>query len=134
MTRDELVAISVNGGPGAAAAARRALVAADGSLPTPVREDLLLLVTELVTNAVRHADVGPEQSLDLELRLAPGHVRVEVADPGEGFDPDQAPRGLGGPGGAGGWGLHLIKQIADDWGIRPTDPGTAVWFELRFAA
>ena len=79
-------------------------------------------MTELVTNAVRHADVGPEQSLDLELRMSPGHVRVEVADPGEGFDPETAPRG---PGEAGGWGLYLVEQIADDWGIRPTAPGRA---------
>ena len=88
-------------------------------------------MTELVTNAVRHADVGPEQSLDLALRLSPGHVLVEVADPGEGFDPESAPRGPGEP---GGWGLYLVEQIADAWGIRPTAPGTCVWFELRYAA
>ena len=125
------MAVSLNGGAGAAAEARRAVVAADGSLPTTVREDLMLLVTELVTNAVRHADVGPEQSLDLALRVSPGHVRVEVADPGEGFDAESAPRGPGEP---GGWGLYLVEQIADAWGIRPTAPGTCVWFELRYAA
>ena len=56
---------------------------------------------------------------------------VEVADSGEGFDPESAPRGPGEP---GGWGLYLVEQIADAWGIRPTAPGTCVWFELRYAA
>ena len=91
----------------------------------------MLLVTELVTNAVRHAGVGPERSLDLALRMSPGQVRVEVADSGGGFDPEDEPREGGH---AGGWGLYLVAQIADDWGVKPAEQGTCVWFELKFAA
>ena len=45
--------------------------------------------------------------------------------------PKHAPRGPGEP---GGWGLYLVSEIADDWGISPAEPGNCVWFELRFAA
>jgi anti-sigma regulatory factor (Ser/Thr protein kinase) len=118
-------------GPAAAGTARRAVVAADGSLPTSVREDLLLLVTELVTNAVRHAGAGPDGTVGLTVRMAPGHVHVEVADCGSGFR-----RGVPTPNedDAGGWGLYLVDRIADDWGVVTADSGTRVWFELRFAA
>jgi hypothetical protein len=60
-------AFALNGRREAASAARRAVLARNGVLPACVREDVLLLVTELVTNAVRRAEVGPEQSLRVEL-------------------------------------------------------------------
>jgi hypothetical protein len=56
-----------------------------GALPASVREDVLLLVTELVTNAGRQAGVGPEQSLRIELQWRPQRMRVEVVDSGPGF-------------------------------------------------
>jgi hypothetical protein len=63
--------------------------------------------------------------------MTPGHVRVEVADSGGGFVPeDETPEGSH----AGGWGLYLVAQIADDWGVSLAEQGTCVWFELRFAA
>jgi anti-sigma regulatory factor (Ser/Thr protein kinase) len=107
------------------------VLARNGVLPASVREDVLLLVTELVTNAVRHADVGPEQSLRVELRFSPRRVRVEVFDPGTGFTRDRAPfRGDE----SGGWGLFLVDQIAHRWAVRRTASGTCVWFEIRSEA
>ena len=52
---------------GAAAAARRALIERNGELPASVRDDVLLLVSELVSNAVLHAGAGPERPLQVEL-------------------------------------------------------------------
>jgi anti-sigma regulatory factor (Ser/Thr protein kinase) len=109
--------------------ARRALLAGYTGIPAAVRDDVLLLLTELVTNAVRHAGVGPELSLDTEVRGWPGGVRVEVTDPSTG------PTGFGARsdgGGSGGWGLFLVDQIADRWGVTRTPIGTSVWFEIRF--
>ena len=60
--------------PTAASVARRALLAGNGALPAPVRDDVVLLVTELVTNAVRHAGAGPERPLQVQL-LAPAPLR-----------------------------------------------------------
>lgn len=108
-------------------AARQALLAGAPGISAAVRDDILLLVTELVTNAVRHAGVGPEQSLDTEVREWPGRVRVEVTDPSTG------PTSFGARSdgdSSGGWGLFLVDQIADRWGVRRTPTGTCVWFEL----
>jgi anti-sigma regulatory factor (Ser/Thr protein kinase) len=126
---EETLAFVVSGGHEAGLATRGALLEGDGTLPAGVRDDLLLLVTELVTNAVRHGGVGPERSLGIQLRRRPGRVRVEVVDPTAGFTPVHA-RAKGGE--SGGWGLFLLDRIADRWGIRRLGSGTCAWFELRF--
>ena len=54
--------------PMAGPRARRALLAGNGALPSSVRDEVLLLVTELVTNAVRHANAGPDAVVRVELR------------------------------------------------------------------
>ena len=118
----------VRSGPDAAVAARQAVLASNGALPASVRADVLLLVTELVTNAVRHAGVGPEQPVRVGLRRLPQRVRVEVTDPGSGFARVH-PRCNGDE--SGGWGLLLVDRIADRWGAWPTASGTCVWFEVR---
>ncbi|MGH2740517.1 MAG: ATP-binding protein [Actinomycetota bacterium] len=89
-------------------------------------EDLLLLTTELVTNSVRHANLPPGSELSLRAMLTGEHVRVEVVDPGPGFDPTDLSLQ---PGGTSGWGLVLVDRIADRWGVSSRAP-TSVWFEL----
>jgi anti-sigma regulatory factor (Ser/Thr protein kinase) len=123
----DMLVLELNGGDEAAGAARRAFRAGDGALPAPVRQDVLLLMTEVVTNAVRHAGVGPEGLLRVELRWSPRQVRVEVLDPGPGFTPHIAPVWR-----EGGWGLYLVDRIADRWGVTFLGSGTCVWFEIEF--
>jgi serine/threonine-protein kinase RsbW len=123
-------AFSLNGGVEAASAARRAVLAGDGAVPAFIRDDVLLLVTELVTNAVRHGAVGPDRSLRVELKRRPRQVRVEVADPGPGFT--AVPTRLKGKE-SNGWGLLLVDRIAERWGVKRRASGTCVWFEIRFA-
>jgi two-component sensor histidine kinase len=115
---------------GAAFAARQVVLAGNGLVPTAVRDDVLLLVSELVTNALLHAGMGPDQLLRVELRRLPGVVRLAVVDDGIGFTPH--PECLDGDR-PGGWGLVLVDRIADRWGVVPTATGTRVWFEIRFA-
>lgn len=110
----------------AAATARRALARLEEGLTQDVLDTLRLLVTELVTNSVRHADAPGGSIVDLDIAVAPGRLRVEVGDGGSGFDavpraPDQDR--------ASGWGLHLVNELADRWGVRGT-PATSVWFEI----
>jgi signal transduction histidine kinase len=90
-------------------------------LPAVRRNDLLVLVTELVTNAVRHAAPSP---VVVHLAAAERVVRVEVCDDGPGFEPVERE-----PGPDGGFGLILLRTLSDRWGIA-TDDGTCVWFEL----
>ena len=122
-------AFTLKGGDEAGGAARRAIVAGDGALPEPVRDDVLLLATELVSNAVRHAGVGPDKSLQVEVRRWPRQVRVAVVDPGAGFEPPGQHPPRDGP---GGLGLLLLDRIADRWGVSREPAGTRVWFEIDF--
>jgi anti-sigma regulatory factor (Ser/Thr protein kinase) len=118
----------LDGGHDVGGEARRALVAGDGKLPAAVRADVLLLLTELVTNAVRHGGVGSDQSLRVEVWQWPQLVRVEVVDPGTRFTQVRpGPRRDQ----SGGWGLFLVDRIADSWGVARAAAGTCVWFEIE---
>ncbi len=86
---------------------------------------LLLLVSELVTNAVLHSDAPAGLPVVLEIELDRAQVRVDVIDGGSGFEP--VPRDPGQPG--GGYGLYLVDHAATRWGS-DLAAGTRVWFEL----
>ena len=113
----------------AGAVARRQLVAGNGALPADVREDVLLLLTELVTNAVRHADTEPDAPVRVEVQLQSRTVRVAVYDEGPGFAAQAA---VPGRQEKSGWGLQLVDRIANHWAVRPTPNGTCVWFEICY--
>ena len=115
---------------GAAATARRALIEGNGELPETVRDDVVLLVSELVTNAVLHAGAGPERPLLVELLTGPRWVVVTVSDEGPGFTWRPSPEGRSNA--SGGWGLFLVDQIADRWGVECSAAGARVWFEILF--
>ena len=112
-------------GPEAIPAARQALDGLTGLLERPIWEDLRLLVTELVTNGVRHSSQrGP---LTVSVAVEDEKVRVGVSDCGRGFTPPEAP--MPRADGTGGWGLQLVDRVATRWGVKVGD-ATCVWFEL----
>jgi anti-sigma regulatory factor (Ser/Thr protein kinase) len=113
-------------GPQAPAEARRSLDGLGPHVDPRLLARLRLLVSELVTNSVRHAGTGEDDPIYLRVDPSPGSVRVEVVDKGDGFDP---PRQHPDPERASGWGLFLVDRIADRWGVR-VDGNTRVWFEL----
>lgn len=96
------------------------------AVPGKVLEDATLLVSELVTNAVRHAPKAGSPEVELRLKVEPERVRVVVSDPGGGFD--ATPR-LPTASESSGWGLYLVDRIADRWGIITTNRNE-VWFEI----
>jgi anti-sigma regulatory factor (Ser/Thr protein kinase) len=100
----------------------------EGPKPAWPRHDVLLLVSELVANAVRHAGVGADRYLRVELRRWPQRVRVEVIDAGGLFAPVR-PRPIDDE--PGGWGLVLVERIAARWGVGHGAPGNRVWFEVE---
>lgn len=97
-----------------------------------VAENAELLVSELVTNSVRHAGLPEEATIEFCVRASPDALMVEVADGGRGFDHAVPPRARAVPGSfeASGWGLFLVEQIAQRWGAVQVDGETRVWFEL----
>jgi anti-sigma regulatory factor (Ser/Thr protein kinase) len=114
------------GGPYAVTAARLALADLETHVDTSVAFDVRLLVSELVTNSVQHAQVAAEDSIVLQIAISDDSVRVTVRDEGPGFIPPPSPP----PEDAdAGWGLFLVGQLADSWGVNDEDPG--VWFEIR---
>jgi anti-sigma regulatory factor (Ser/Thr protein kinase) len=122
-------AFLLNGGLAAGAEARRALAEGDGRLPAATRADVLLLLTELVANAVRHGDVAADHTVRVVVRQWTRRVRVEVVDPGTRFT--QVRPGSRGDE-SGGWGLFLVDRIADSWGVGRAVAGTCAWFEIEF--
>lgn len=110
----------------APATARRALTQAGAGLGSTALHNICLLVSELVTNAVRHADLEADDSVDLEVVVYDERVRVEVSDSGPGFVPRTPTPDPEEP---SGWGLLIVDRVADRWGVT-TGEGTRVWFEL----
>lgn len=85
----------------------------------PRYEDVLLIVSELVSNSVRHSE---STEIDLKVEAQDGHIRVEVSDDGPGFTHD-TPRGEG-------MGLTIVEKLAERWGLVSGERFT-VWAELK---
>jgi anti-sigma regulatory factor (Ser/Thr protein kinase) len=104
------------------AQALRDRVAAD------VLDSALLVVSELVTNSVRHSGASPEDAVIVRIGPSPALVRLEVEDAGR--RGVIAPR-LPDPNGGGGFGLQLVQALSDRWGLeRVAAGGTIVWAQL----
>jgi len=88
-------------------------------------EDVLLVVSELVTNACLHAD-GPEE---LRLGAGPKVLRLEIVDLGTGAPSPRTPHRAGRP---GGHGMFIVQRLCLDWGVvrNPEGTGKTVWAEL----
>jgi anti-sigma regulatory factor (Ser/Thr protein kinase) len=113
--------------PESAATARRlaqVVVLRQWQLSPQLAEDAVLLVSELVGNAVRHTGA---RVFGLRMRRRPGWVRVEVRDPSRGLPclmPIQ-------PLDLSGRGLFLVDKLSDRWGVDLLPRGKTTWFEMR---
>jgi serine phosphatase RsbU (regulator of sigma subunit)/anti-sigma regulatory factor (Ser/Thr protein kinase) len=110
-----------------AAAARDALAPLRERLEGEQLETVRLLVTELITNSVKHGGLEVDEPVRVTVALTPEAVRVEVADGGSGFVPPPPPENPADS--RSGWGLYLVDRLADRWGVDTVD-GTSVWFEI----
>jgi anti-sigma regulatory factor (Ser/Thr protein kinase) len=108
---------------GAAAAARQ-FVSEAGIVPAGLLPDVVLLVSELTTNAVKH---GPDRSatIGISVSRSDGGIRVAVENTGSGFTAPVAGSARVGS----GMGLRLVEQLSSRWGIE-ADGHTIVWFEI----
>jgi anti-sigma regulatory factor (Ser/Thr protein kinase) len=93
----------------------------DGS----VRQTLVLLISEVVSNAVLHSSGPAEAPITVTANVTPDVFHVRVTDAGEGFIPSRRdPERV-----EGGYGLYLLEKAASRWGVDASQP-TTVWFEL----
>jgi anti-sigma regulatory factor (Ser/Thr protein kinase) len=100
----------------------------DLDLGGSLQHTLMLLVSEVVSNAVLHSPGPPDALIVLTASVTKRRVRITVTDPGNGFIP--RPRD---PGCAhAGYGLYLMDKAASRWGVDQAG-GTRVWFELARA-
>jgi anti-sigma regulatory factor (Ser/Thr protein kinase) len=117
-------------GPLAARMARRFLVSCLTDLPPDVVDEVLLLASELVTNAVLHG----AEPIQLQLHRRGATVWVGVSDGGVPFAVTPAPAWSRTA--EGGRGLLLVDALASDWGSQSqgdASPGKTVWFEFTCA-
>jgi anti-sigma regulatory factor (Ser/Thr protein kinase) len=115
------VVVALPARPEAAGAARRLLVRE--GLDPDLDHTVCLLTSEVVTNSIRHAGMGPDDRIVLAARLSDDFVRIEVRDPGPGFQADVRH-------GAPGFGLRMLDMLASRWGVDTDANGTRVWFEV----
>lgn len=111
--------------PGIARAATTA-ACQDAGIDQSACFTVVLLVSEIVTNAVLHSEGPSDSKIGLSISVGEELVRVTVTDAGEGFTPrprDPASRE------GGGYGLYLLEKSASRWGVSALD-GTCVWFEV----
>jgi anti-sigma regulatory factor (Ser/Thr protein kinase) len=97
-------------------------------LPPETLDAVLLMVSELASNSVRHAQTGFELTLQLEA----DEVRVVVSDEGPGEVALQSPD----PRELSGRGLRLVHEFSDAWDVVPASNGAgkAVWFSVALRA
>ena len=114
------------GEPASVSAARHFVGGALAQAPRTVRERATLLVSELASNAVRHA----RTPFSVTVLASGGRVRVEVEDSGAGHPIRRQPR----PTEPTGRGLLIVGEMSDQWGVDEHRQGKTVWFELSLRA
>ena len=119
--------IRIGGGELAPRQARRHVEALRPDLRPSVVETTQLLVTELVTNSVRHAGAD---AVDLAVSVDPARVRVDVTNAGTPFEPARREEAEEPD---PGWGLFLVEELSDAWGVQREAGRQRVWFEIRHA-
>jgi anti-sigma regulatory factor (Ser/Thr protein kinase) len=113
--------------PGAPAQARRIIAEELASrLPDRTLDEIKLMVSELVAGGVVHGRPGSEDPVVLDLSIN-GDVRCRVLDRGPGF----AKRV--GQARWRSWGLRVVEQLSDRWGMQCAPDRTEVWFERQCA-
>ncbi|WP_419997949.1 ATP-binding protein [Streptomyces boninensis] len=115
--------------PESAATARRlteSVCLGTWGLSAQLAENAVLLVSELVGNAVRHTGA---RTFGLRMLRRRGWIRIEVRDPSRGLPCLMPVREMD----TSGRGLFLVDKLADRWGVDLLPRGKSTWFEMRVA-
>jgi anti-sigma regulatory factor (Ser/Thr protein kinase) len=129
MPDTETLKFSVDGGIDAASTARYTVTDGLGSdVERRTIEDVLLVISELVTNAVRHAGAGRDETIDVCVTNRGETILIEVVD----REPDSTPR-MRDDEAPGGMGLMVVSGLCKDWGTRQQKGRKTVWAEYSLA-
>jgi two-component sensor histidine kinase len=130
MTKVETLRFSVDGGIDAAATARYTVTDGLGDeVPQRTVEDVLLVISELVTNAVRHAGAGSGDVIDVCVTNRGETLLIEVVD----REPAAAPK-MRDDDAPGGMGLVVVSGLCTDWGTKQQRGHKTVWAEYSLEA
>jgi anti-sigma regulatory factor (Ser/Thr protein kinase) len=97
-----------------------------GQVGDPVRDDVLLVVSELVSNSVRHAGGVADDVIHVRVQTQNGRLHLAVEDAGRNGDFARRPAS---PQLHSGFGLNIVDKLALRWGVNRRG-GTRVWAEL----
>jgi anti-sigma regulatory factor (Ser/Thr protein kinase) len=97
----------------------------------PALDDVLVLVSEVAANAVRHSASGDGGEFEVAVSANGGLVRVEVGDQGGASEPRLAGDGVPEDALTGGRGLRIVDALAAKWGHAGDELGRVVWFEIQ---
>lgn len=125
-TVDEVVLPSRPESAGAARRLAHSVVVWQWGLSPQLAEDVVLLVSELVGNAVRHTGA---RTFGLRMHCRRGRLRVELRDPSRGLPCLMPVREMD----VSGRGLFLVDTLSDRWGVDLWPLGKTTWFEMRIA-
>ena len=114
--------------PPAPSTARDIVRSVEPPLAPDAADSLLLMTSEVVSNALRHGRPQPSQEIVLRVERGPHNVRVEVLNDGPVFVPE--PPFQPNDERDGGYGLYLVDRLSNAWGVEPEGDRTKVWFEV----
>jgi anti-sigma regulatory factor (Ser/Thr protein kinase) len=114
--------------PPSPSTAREIVRSVSPPLSADASDAVLLMTSEIVTNALRHGRPQSAQEIVLRVERGPHNVRIEVVNDGPVFVPEppfqpNADRD-------GGYGLYIVNRLASAWGVEPEGDRTRVWFEV----
>jgi anti-sigma regulatory factor (Ser/Thr protein kinase) len=121
--------IRVPSGPSSVARVRRVLVAdlRDRDVAATTIDECEIVVSELLSNAVRHARPLADGTVRVHWKVKAGVVEVEVTDGGGETSPRPAPRTVWAHSGRG---LRIVRSLAHEWGVAEDRHGITVWASL----
>ncbi len=124
--RTHEIRLNVPAEPASLAVVRRAVRGLEDVCGPEMTERLTVILSELVTNSIRHGGLGRKAKVEVELEAGEAGARGRVVDPGRGFDPRIVPRRALDE---GNLGLRIVDRFAERWGVN-RNGGTEVWFEI----
>ena len=126
---EPMSSVSIPHARGSVSAARHALadeLDANG-VGTPMRDEAVLVLSELVSNAIKHAAPLPSGESAVRWEVRDDLLHIEITDGGAGTRPRAS---VASPSALGGRGLDIVRTVSVDWGVTEGDGSVTVWAEL----